>query len=177
MSTSPSTFFTFRSATGADAHLLADLGWRTFEEAFAPYNTPEDMEAFRPTMYAPARQAAELVDPNIEFLIAEAEGKAVAYVKWSTAPAPAEIKGRKPFQISRLYLLNAWTGRGLGDQLMQKSLEKAKTDGHDVVWLTVWESNERAIRFYQKYGFEEAGELTFVLGQDVQRDLYMQRGV
>ncbi len=60
---------------------------------------------------------------------------------------------------------------------MKMSLERAAQNGHDVVWLTVWESNDRAIRFYQKYGFKEAGELTFVLGQDVQRDLYMQREV
>jgi diamine N-acetyltransferase len=169
------SIFTFRLATPADAHLLADLGWRTFDETFAAYNTPEDMEAFHPTMYAPELQAAELADAETQFLLVEVEGEAVAYVKWNTASAPAEIPGQRPFQISRLYLLQAWTGRGLGDKLMQLSLDRAKENGHDVVWLTVWESNERAIRFYQKYGFKEAGELTFVLGQDVQRDLYMVR--
>ncbi|WP_181304623.1 GNAT family N-acetyltransferase [Rufibacter sp. XAAS-G3-1] len=169
--------FTFRRGTPADAALLADLGWRTFDETFAAYNTPEDMAAFKPTMYTPALQAAELADRHTEFLIVEAAGEAVAYVKWNTSPAPAEITGQKPFQISRLYLLQACTGRGLGDTLMKMSLERAKQNGHDVVWLTVWESNERAIRFYQKYGFREAGELTFVLGEDVQRDLYLQREV
>ncbi|KAA3436175.1 GNAT family N-acetyltransferase [Rufibacter hautae] len=177
MSVSPSAVFTFRTATPKDAHLLADLGWRTFDETFAAYNRPEDMEAFRPTMYTPELQAAELTDSDSEFLIVEVEGEAVAYVKWNTSPAPEEISGQKPFQISRLYLLQAWTGRGLGDILMKMSLERAQQNGHDVVWLTVWESNERAIRFYQKYGFREAGELTFVLGEDVQRDLYMQREV
>ncbi|RNI26162.1 GNAT family N-acetyltransferase [Rufibacter latericius] len=168
---------TFRTGTSADAHLLADLGWRTFDETFSAYNKPEDMEAFHPTMYAPELQAAELADPNSTFLIAEAEGEAIAYIKWSTAPAPTEITGKRPLQISRLYLLQAWTGCGLGDALMKMSLERAAQNGHDVVWLTVWESNDRAIRFYQKYGFAEAGELTFVLGEDVQRDLYMQREV
>ncbi len=173
----PSNQFTFRRGTAADARLLADLGWRTFDETFAAYNRPEDMAAFKPTMYTPELQAAELADPDTEFLIVEAEGEAVAYVKWNTAAAPTGISGKKPFQISRLYLLQAWTGRGLGDTLMKMSLERAQQKGHDVVWLTVWESNERAIRFYQKYGFRESGELTFVLGEDVQRDLYMQREV
>ncbi|WP_157600674.1 GNAT family N-acetyltransferase [Rufibacter sp. DG15C] len=173
----PSTPFTFRIATLDDAALLADLGWRTFDETFAAYNKPEDMEAFHPTMYTPALQAEELADSHTVFLIVEVEEEAVAYVKWNTGPAPEEISGQKPFQISRLYLLQAWTGRGLGDTLMQMSLDRAQENGHDVVWLTVWESNERAIRFYHKYGFAEAGELTFVLGQDVQRDLYMQRAV
>lgn len=177
MSASFSEAITFRAATPADAQLLADLGWCTFDETFAAYNKPEDMAAFHRTMYSPELQAAELADLQTEFLIAEANGEAVAYVKWNTAPAPAEIAGEKPFQISRLYLLQAWTGRGLGDTLMQMSLDKAKANGYDVVWLTVWEHNPRAIRFYQKYGFREAGELEFVLGADVQRDLYMQREI
>ncbi|WP_192825205.1 GNAT family N-acetyltransferase [Rufibacter sp. LB8] len=173
----PAENVTFRIATAQDANLLADLGWRTFEETFAPHNTNEDMDAFHPTMYAPARQAEELADPKTQFIIAESNNEAVAYVKWNWDEAPNEISGERPFQISRLYLLQAFTGKGLGDALMQKSLDKARENGHDVIWLTVWESNHRAIRFYQKYGFAFAGELTFVLGQDVQRDLYMQRAV
>jgi len=169
--------FTFRAATAADANLLADLGWRTFDEAFAAFNKPEDMVAFRPTMYTPELQAAELANPETAFLIAEAAREAVAYVKLTAGEGPAEVKAVHPLQISRLYITKAWLGCGLGDQLMQLCLQKAAQNGHDVVWLTVWEHNARARRFYQKYGFEEAGEVAFILGQDVQRDLYMWRQV
>ncbi|GAB3541103.1 GNAT family N-acetyltransferase [Pontibacter brevis] len=169
--------FTFRAGTPEDASLLADLGWRTFEETFAAYNKPEDMAAFRPTMYSPELQAAELADPETAFILVEVAGEAIAYLKLNSSPAPAAIQAVRPLQINRLYITSAWTGRGLGDQLMQLSIAKARQQNHDVVWLTVWEHNERAKRFYQKYGFREVGELEFVLGQDVQRDLYMQREV
>lgn len=172
-----SDVFHFRKGTPADAEMLADLGWRTFDETFAAYNKPEDMAAFRPTMYSSALQAAELADPATEFLIAEVEGEAVAYVKLNTNDAPESITAEKPLQISRLYLLQKWTGRGLGDMLMELCLNIARQQGYDVVWLTVWEHNSRAYRFYQKYGFKEVGELEFILGNDVQRDLYMQREV
>ncbi|MCC9165820.1 GNAT family N-acetyltransferase [Pontibacter harenae] len=167
--------FHFRKGTLADAELLAELGWRTFDETFAAYNKPEDMAAFRPTMYTPVLQAAELADPNTEFIITEAAGEAVAYIKLNSDRAPAAIQAKHPLQISRLYISQKWTGKGLGDLLMQFALDKAKAQGHDVVWLTVWEHNIRAMRFYQKYNFQEIGELEFILGQDVQRDLYMQR--
>jgi len=169
--------FHFRPGTPADATLLSELGWRTFDQTFAAYNKPEDMEAFHATMYTPALQAAELADPSTEFIIVEASGEAVAYLKLKSGAAPAAIKANNPLQVDRLYILQEWTGKGLGDQLMKLSLEKAKENGHDVVWLTVWEHNERAMRFYHKYGFREVGELQFILGQDVQRDLYMQREV
>lgn len=169
--------FSFRFGTSQDANLLADLGWRTFEEAFGADNSPEDMAAFRPTMYSPELQAAELADPATDFILAEAAGEAVGYLKLNHKPAPPAIQAHRPLQIDRLYIASAWTGRGLGDQLMQLSLQRAQQHQHDVVWLTVWEHNSRAIRFYQKYGFREVGELAFILGQDVQRDLYMQRDV
>lgn len=169
--------FTFRAGTPADAALLADLGWRTFEEAFASYNKPEDMEAFHPTMYSPSLQAAELADTSTKFIVVEVAGEAVAYLKLNWAPAPEAIQAERPLQISRLYITTAWTGKGLGDQLMQLAIEKAVQHKHDVVWLTVWEHNEGARRFYARYGFREVGELEFILGQDVQRDLYMQREI
>ncbi|GHA69514.1 GNAT family N-acetyltransferase [Pontibacter akesuensis] len=174
MKSTDSTTFHFRAGTAADAALLADLGWRTFEETFSESNDPADMAAFKYTMYSPALQAAELADPETEFVLVEASGEAIAYMKLYKGEAPMEIKGNKPLQVSRLYIAAAWLGRGLGDQLMQKALAKAATEGFDVVWLTVWEHNERAKRFYHKYGFREMGELEFILGQDVQRDLYMQ---
>ncbi|WP_162051595.1 GNAT family N-acetyltransferase [Pontibacter pamirensis] len=174
---SDSNIFTFRAGTHEDAALLADLGWRTFEESFAAHNKPEDMSAFRPTMYSPELQAAELADPTTDFILVEVAGEAIAYLKLNKGPAPEAIQAERPLQINRLYITSAWTGRGLGDQLMQLSLEKALQQNHDVVWLTVWEHNERAKRFYLKYGFREVGELEFILGQDVQRDLYMQREV
>ncbi|GAA4433791.1 GNAT family N-acetyltransferase [Pontibacter saemangeumensis] len=176
--TSPaSDTFSFRAGIPADAALLADLGWRTFEEAFGAANSPEDMAAFRPTMYSVELQAAELTDPDTTFMIAEAAGEAVAYIKLRSAPAPEAIQAKRPLQIDRFYIAQQWTGQGLGDRLMQLCLQKAQQQEHDVVWLTVWEHNERAKRFYQKYGFREVGELEFILGRDVQRDLYMQREV
>ncbi|AKD05593.1 hypothetical protein PKOR_08225 [Pontibacter korlensis] len=169
-----SNTFHFRTGTAGDAELLADLGWCTFKEAFAEYNNPDDMVAFKPTMYSAELQAAELADPDTEFLIVEVDKEAIAYVKLNKGEAPEAVVANKALQISRLYITRAWLGHGLGDQLMQWCLEKARSEGYDIVWLTVWERNERAKRFYNKYGFKEMGELDFILGQDVQRDLYMQ---
>ena len=171
------TEYNFRAGTPDDAHLLADLGWRTFEEAFGPYNDPEDMLAYKPTMYSPELQTEELADETTEFVIVEADDIPVAYLKLNWDEAPKKIRGSHPLQISRLFVLQKWTGKGIGDRLMELALERAKRRGHQVVWLTVWSKNERALRFYQKYGFTKVGELDFYLGKDVQLDYYMQRKV
>jgi diamine N-acetyltransferase len=58
---------------------------------------------------------------------------------------------------------------------MDVCLAEARSRGGDVVWLGVWEKNDRAIQFYQRKGFTVAGITTFQLGADLQHDLLMQR--
>jgi diamine N-acetyltransferase len=164
-----------RTADARDHELLASLGARTFREAFAADNTPEDMSAYLAQAFSPDRQAAELADPGTTFLIAEAEGDPVGYARLKLGPAPDCIQGRRPVEIARFYAVTPWIGRGVGAALMQACLERAGRFGCDVIWLDVWERNLRAIGFYRRWGFVEVGTQAFVLGHDVQNDLLMQR--
>ena len=45
--------------------------------------------------------------------------------------------------------------------------------GRETLWLGVWEHNARAIRFYEKCGFRDAGSHPFLLGNDLQTDRIM----
>lgn len=42
------------------------------------------------------------------------------------------------------------------------------------LWLGVWERNERAIKFYEKKGFNSFADHIFTLGNDAQRDVLME---
>jgi len=53
---------------------------------------------------------------------------------------------------------------------MQAVLAHASTAGHDGLWLQVWEQNPRAIRFYAKAGFTDAGATVFLVGSLSYRD-------
>ena len=58
---------------------------------------------------------------------------------------------------------------------MKTCLHYAEEQDHDVVWLGVWEQNEQAKEFYNKWGFEKFGEHIFMLGDDAQTDWLMQK--
>jgi diamine N-acetyltransferase len=60
---------------------------------------------------------------------------------------------------------------------MEKSLAIAKELKKDIVWLGVWEHNQRAIDFYTKWGFEKFGTHVFQLGDDPQTDWLMKKNV
>jgi diamine N-acetyltransferase len=162
-----------RTATPADAALLAELGARTFQDTFAADNQPEDMAAYLASHYSPALQAREIEDPQRFYLLAEAAGVPAGFALiQETQPEPG-VPGRRPLHVERLYVDSPYQGAGVGAALMRRCLEEARARGHDVLWLGVWERNFRARAFYARWGFTEVGETMFVLGSDTQRDLVL----
>ncbi len=170
-----SLMFSIRAASSADAEALAELGVRTFRETFAKDNTPADMALYLAEHFGGELQRAELEDPAVLFLLLEAEGRPAGYVKLRRGTANA--RGRRPLEICRFYVDRPWHGGGAALELMHAVEATAQRDGHDEVWLAVWEHNARAIRFYQKHGFARVGEQLFRLGADEQTDWVMARAL
>ncbi|HEV2704519.1 MAG TPA: N-acetyltransferase [Pyrinomonadaceae bacterium] len=166
-----------RLADASDAALLAELGARTFTETFAADNRPEDMAAYLASAFTEARLAEELSDPRATFLIAEIEGRAGAYAKLHAGDAPACVTPDRPIELARLYAAREWLGRGVGEALMRACVEEAQRGAYRTVWLGVWERNWRAQAFYRRWGFREVGSHVFMLGEDVQTDLLMERAL
>ena len=166
-----------RKATPADAKPLTDLAYTTFWDAFAhhPKNAPEDLNHYMRQAFNLEQIAAELTDDNSIFLIAEIDGKPAGYAKLIVESTEDGITATRPIELSRLYSHQEYLGKGVGQNLMDACFEHAKTRGHDIMWLGVWEYNPRAQAFYTKNGFREVGKHTFQLGSDPQTDLLMQR--
>jgi diamine N-acetyltransferase len=88
---------------------------------------------------------------------------------------PRELAGSSAIEISRIYCEQAMIGKGVGKALMEACLDVGRRKGKEWIWLCVWEHNQRAIRFYEKTGFERFGQHLFLLGQDLQNDWCMKK--
>jgi ribosomal protein S18 acetylase RimI-like enzyme len=75
----------------------------------------------------------------------------------------ADVNLQPITKMVRLYLLKKFYGLQIGDLLMHKAVEISNAAGEKGIWLNVWKDNARAIRFYQKQGFEIVGEYEFVV--------------
>lgn len=122
------------------------------------------------------RQAAEISNPEILTLVAESQGGLVAFAQLHTgSETPACVSPSPAVELHRIYVERQFHGTGLAADLMAEVLRRAEDHRAAAVWLGVWEHNPRAIRFYQRSGFVEAGDHVFVVGTDPQRDLVMVR--
>ncbi|MGE5231303.1 MAG: N-acetyltransferase family protein [Deltaproteobacteria bacterium] len=164
---------TIRRATRADAVPLAELAARTFADTYAAYNDPADMAAHMTGKYGEAKQAEELADPAATYLLAEQDGRLLAYAYVVAGRSPGGIELEAPVELMRFYVVRSWHGRGLAQRLMDACVEEARRRGGRTLWLAVWRENPRAIAFYRKAGFRLAGATVFRLGSQVQDDHVM----
>jgi ribosomal protein S18 acetylase RimI-like enzyme len=163
-----------RRAEEDDALELSMLAERTFRAAFAELNSAANMQKHCASYYGQALQLAEIRDSSRETWVAEAGARLVAYVQLRLDAASPVISGERPVEIQRFYVDASHHGAGLAHQLMAHVLARAEAVGSAVVWLGVWERNQRALAFYRKWQFDVVGEHTFKVGDDPQRDLLMR---
>jgi GNAT superfamily N-acetyltransferase len=164
---------TIRTATVADAEVVADLARRTFFDTFAATNDPDDMALYLAKAFGIEQQTRELQDPGITTLLVEENGVTIAYAQVSNDHVPDCVTDPGAIELSRFYVDRDWHGRGIAKPLMDRVITVARERGAKTLWLGVWERNDRARAFYAKCGFADAGQHIFLFGTDPQTDLVM----
>jgi ribosomal protein S18 acetylase RimI-like enzyme len=98
----------------------------------------------------------------------------VGYLKINFGASQTELKDNEALEIERIYVLQAFHGKKLGQALYEKAISIAKEMKVKYVWLGVWEQNHRALQFYKKNGFVPFDTHIFKLGNDEQTDIMMK---
>ena len=161
-------------ATTKEIDLLLELGKTTFTQTFAADNTPENMAAYMNRAFTHEKLKSELENPNSEFYLVRIDEEAIGYLKVNTASAQTEPQPHDVLEIERIYVLKDFYGHGIGLKLLEKSIAIAREKHLKSIWLGVWERNHRALRFYEKNGFQVFDKHVFKMGTDEQTDLMMR---
>jgi GNAT superfamily N-acetyltransferase len=162
-----------RPALPTDAEALAILGERLWRDTYTGLIPASNLELHLAKTFGVAQQALELADPACQTLVVEEDGTLLGYAllrAHGPEMKPVPFHFVKPLEVARFYLDRALHGSGAALELMRSVLSHAASVGHDGVWLQVWEKNPRAIRFYEKAGFIDAGGATYRVGLQVDRD-------
>lgn len=164
-----------RKISVADVEQLSALARQTFYDTFKDTCTAEDMEMFLQQYYNIGQLSAELNNPLTYCFFVEVDDKPVAYLHfmedYNSLPL---MKKWKALELKRIYVLKEFHGKGIAQKLMDYFLEYATQNNYEVVWLSVWEHNLRAQKFYEKYGFVNTGySHNFPIGNTPQTDIWI----
>lgn len=159
----------------ADLADLQAISRQTFFDTFAAVNTEADMQHYLEVNLSLAQLSEELTHPSTKFYFAKKGEEILGYLKLNEEQAQTEKRDIPSMEIERIYVRKDFQNRGVGQFLLDQSIEITKEKKLNLIWLGVWEHNVSAIRFYERNHFGLFGKHAFMLGSDEQTDLLMER--
>ena len=166
-----------RRAVTDDAQLLSALSAVTFFDTFNGTCTDEDMQGFIETCFNPEQVYKELQDADDFYFIAFINEEAAGYIRLKEDESDVEIINTyKGIELKRIYVLKEYHSQKIGAKLMTFALDFAAEKNYELIWLGVWEHNEKAKAFYKKFGFEDTGVThPFPIGNTPQTDQWFYK--
>lgn len=160
----------YRDATLVDARALAAFGRETWVATFGHLSyPPADLEAYLLKSYGPGVQEEELADPDVRYRLALDEQGIAGFCMMGVLSMPVDEPDA--LELHRLYVHERAKGKGVADALMDDCLTWARSKRAPALYLSVWEDNIRAQRFYRRFGFQDHSEWKFMVGETADRDL------
>ncbi len=164
-----------KKCTLDDLLILQKISIETFNDTFKDQNSPENMKAYLEKAFNSRQLQRELSNNSSEFYFIYFNDEHAGYLKVNSNEAQSENIGDESLEIERIYIRNKFQGKGLGKYLINKAEEIAIGKKKNRIWLGVWEKNEKAIKFYEKQGFVQAGAHSFYMGDEEQLDYIMTK--
>jgi len=168
------SIISIRPITKEDLPALQNIGQVTFSETFDGLNTPSNMMKYLNDKFNLKQLISEFENEKSQFFFAEKDGETIGYLKVNIGDAQTENVLKDALEIERIYVLKSYHGKNVGKLLFDKAVAIAKEKKISEIWLGVWENNFRAVKFYEKHGFEKFNTHIFRLGNSEQTDFLMK---
>ena len=158
-----------RYANPSDAGAIADTAIEVWMDTYQ--TDTEALKKYVRTTFT-AENFLKIIKTRQEILLAaEDAGKMIGFALLSTMEKPGDLKLPDPVEISKFYILKKYHGTGTASLMMDFCITEARHKGYKTLWLSVYEENHRAIRYYEKTGFRQAGEYPF----EIDGEIYMNK--
>ncbi|MBC7788886.1 MAG: GNAT family N-acetyltransferase [Anaerolineae bacterium] len=177
--------WSIRAAERREAPQLATFASILFRQAYEITHPEPTISDYLASSFAVPRFARTLEDPaSTILLVVSANGSWIGYAELHQGPPTAPttvltraLPGTTPVEIVRFYVDQAWHGQGVAQALMRACEERARMRAGDALWLQAWGEAPKALRFYEKAGFEVYGTAVFAFGDRADGDLILARGL
>lgn len=147
-----------RTARPDDALCLGVLGLQVFLDTYATAGIRATVAREVLGSFSTAAFAAHLCDPSTLILVAEQDAHLVGFAQVTLDAAHELAPPGVPAQLLRLYVQEPFTGGGLGTRLLRAAEAAAAARGAQLLWLTPWVHNRRALAFYAARGYVDQGQ-------------------
>ena len=163
----------FKECKIEDIKELQELSRTTYLNSFCKILNENDVKAYISAKYSLENLRAELEDKTTRFLFLTFDNKKIGYMKYNHD----SYKLNNSLDIDRIYLSDAYKGRGFGTKLLQKAESIAKNNNKSYLTLGVLMLNIPAVSFYEKNNFSVFGEENIIIGSNNYVLLHMMKNI
>jgi GNAT superfamily N-acetyltransferase len=166
----------FRPARPDDALCLGVLSTQVFLDTYARQGINAAIAGEVLRLHSVAVYKDLLAEPGVTVLVAECGGNLIGFSQVADGRGDPRVPASAAAELCRLYVQEGFTGRGLGRDLLRQAEKAAAVRGAEMLWLTAWEGNERALSFYPRCGYDELGDTVYTIdGVDYPNKVFGRR--
>lgn len=152
-----------RPATQEDALCLSVLATQVFLDTYATTGIRPAIAREVQHSFSVSTIAGLLDQDGTFFHVAERDGHLLGFSQATIGTRQELIIATHPAELDRLYVQEPFTRTGLGSLLLHASESSAIQRDADLMWLTPWVHNARALQFYARQGYADIGGTSFFM--------------
>lgn len=152
------TVFQIRTADKTDVHVISTLAHAIWPETYGSIMSDDQLKYMLKQMYSEESLKKQIEEKQHQFLLALMNAETVGFASYSHGDKAGL------FKVHKLYVHPMLHGHGFGKKLLDRIIKDVKAKGANRLQLNV-NRNNRAINFYEKYGFRKAGEEDIAIGE------------
>jgi diamine N-acetyltransferase len=170
MTTRTDTGFQIRNADQTDVHVISLLAHAIWPDTYGSILNDAQLNYMLNYFYS-EESLKKQMDDGQHFLLALSNAETVGFASYSHSNKTGLYK------VHKLYVHPMLHGHGFGKKLLDRIIKDVKPKGGTRLSLNV-NRNNRAISFYEKYGFRKVGEEDVAIGEGYfQNDFVMEMDI
>lgn len=150
----------------SEVEMLSELSKQTFWESHGHSADKKDIQLYVERYFNIETLLHTLNEPSIYYRKIIIDNQLAGYTKLILNSSHLLTNIKPIAKFERLYLLKDFYGLGLGKHLLAENMKLAKTHNQKALWLFVWTENYKALKFYQKSGFNSIGNYDFKISEN-----------
>jgi diamine N-acetyltransferase len=141
--------------------LLQQIGEKTYREHFSEIWTEVGINNYLQAQFDMEKLVNSFTEDGTKYFLSYWNLEPVGLIKLNFNKSLPNSSNDTGLELEKIYLLKEFSGRGIGEKMLNFVINQAIQNLERFVWLDVLKNNDRAKRFYERNGFIVVDEIEF----------------